>query len=83
MSKSIGRSNVGALTNPNRATADVDIEYKKRKIKFCMDVAKLNTSRVQTPDEMRERLDKLFELCYQTGDIPTYENLAVACRYSY
>lgn len=81
--KSIGRSNVGALTNPNKAVADIDIEYKRHKLQFCMQVAALNTSRVKTPQEMENRLQKLFELCIQTGDIPTYENLAVACRYSY
>lgn len=78
-SKSIGRSNVGALVNANKALQDVDIEYKRHKLQFCMQVAALNTHRVKTPEEMEERLQKLFELCTQTGDIPTYENLAVAC----
>ena len=83
MSKSIGKGNVGALVNPNKAAADLDAEYKRHKLQFCMQVAKLNTFRVKTPDQMQERLNQLFDLCTQTGDIPTYENLAVACRYSY
>ena len=83
MGKTIGKSNVDALVNPNKALKDVDIEYKRHKLQFCMQVAALNISRVKTPEEMQERLNQLFQLCTQTGDIPTYENLAVACRYSY
>lgn len=80
-SKSIGRRNIDALNHPDKAIDD--IEYKRHKLQFCMQVAKLNTFRVKTPDQMQERLNQLFDLCTQTGDIPTYENLAVACRYSY
>lgn len=81
--KTLGRRNINALNDPNKSLTDVDIEYKRHKLQFCMQVAALNTSRVKTPEEMEERLQKLFELCIQTGDIPNYENLAVACRYSY
>ena len=75
--------NIGVLNDPNKSLTDVDIEYKRHKLQFCMQVAALNTFRVRTPEEMEERLQKLFELCIQTGDIPNYENLAVACRDSY
>lgn len=73
------RQNIGVLSNPNKAIADVDIEYKRHKLQFCMQVAALNTFRVKTPQQMEERLQQLFDLCVQSGDIPTYENLAVAC----
>lgn len=76
-SKSIGQSNIDALRCTDKMIDDID--YKKRKIAFCMEVAKLNTHRVSTPQEMQDRLQQLFELCIKTGDIPTYENLAVAC----
>lgn len=75
--------NIGVLNDPNKAMTDVDAEYKRHKLQFCMQVAALNTSRVKTPEQMEERLNQLFQLCTQTGDIPTYENLAVACRDSY
>lgn len=81
--KTLGRRNINALNDPNKSLTDVDIEYKRHKLQFCMQVAALNVSRVRTPEEMEERLQKLFELCIQTGDIPNYENLAVACRYPY
>lgn len=81
--KSLGRRNINALNDPNQSLTDVDIKYKRHKLQFCMQVAALNVSRVKTPEEMEQRLQQLFDLCIQTGDIPNYENLAVACRYSY
>lgn len=78
-SKTLGRRNINALNDPNKSLTDVDIEYKRHKLKFCMQVAALDRGRVKTPQEMEERLQQLFDLCVQTGDIPNYENLAVAC----
>lgn len=75
--------NIGVLNDANKSLTDVDIAYKRHKLQFCMQVAALNTFRVKTPEEMEQRLQQLFDLCIQTGDIPNYENLAVACRYSY
>ena len=75
--------NIGVFNDPNKTLTDVDIEYKRSKLQFCMQVANLDRGRVKTPEEMEERLQQLFDLCIQTGNIPNYENLAVACRYSY
>lgn len=72
-------NNIGERSSVQKATQDVDIEYKKKKIAFVVQVSKLNTSRVKTPEEMKERIDKMFELCIETGNIPTYECMAVAC----
>lgn len=72
-------NNIGERSSIQKATQDVDIEYKKKKIAFVVQVSKLNTSRVKTPEEMKERIDKMFELCIETGNIPTYECMAVAC----
>lgn len=77
MSKDV--NNISNRGSVQKATQDLDLEYKKKKIAFTIQVSKLNTSRVQTPDEMKERLDKMFELCIETGNIPTYECMAVAC----
>lgn len=71
--------NIGKHTSVQKATNDLDISYKKKKISFALQVAKLNKFRVSTPEEMTERLDELFQLCIDTGNIPTYEALAVAC----
>lgn len=77
MSKDV--NNIGNRGSIQKATQDVDIEYKKNKIAFTIQVSKLNTHRVQSPEEMQERLDQMFELCIETGNIPTYECMAVAC----
>jgi len=77
MSKDV--NNIENRGSIQKATQDVDVDYKKKKIAFVLQVAKLNTGRVQSPEEMRERLQNMFELCLQTGNIPTYECMAVAC----
>jgi hypothetical protein len=77
MSKDV--NNISNRGSVQKATQDLDLEYKKKKIAFTIQVSKLNTSRVQTPEEMKERLDEMFELCIETGNIPTYECMAVAC----
>jgi len=77
MSKDV--NNIGNRGSVQKAIQDVDLEYKKRKIAFVLQVAKLNTGRVQSPEEMRERLQNMFNLCLETGNMPTYECMAVAC----
>lgn len=77
MSKDV--NNIENRGSIQKTTQDVDVDYKKKKIAFVLQVAKLNTGRVQSPEEMRERLQNMFELCLQTGNLPTYECMAVAC----
>lgn len=77
MSKDV--NNIGNRNSISKAISDVDLDYRKNKIAFAVQVAKLNTGRVQSPEEMKERFEKLFELCMQTGNLPSYEGLAVAC----
>lgn len=77
MSKDV--NNIGNRSSTMKNLQDVDIEYRKKKIAFVVQVAKLNKFRVSTPEEMTERLEELFQLCVETGNIPNYEALAVAC----
>lgn len=77
MSKDV--NNIGNRGSVQKAIQDVDLEYRKKKIAFVVQVSKLNTARIETPEEMEERIDKLFELCIETGNIPSYECIAVAC----
>ena len=77
MSKDV--NNIGNRGSVSKAIQDVDLEYRKKKIAFVVQVSKLNTARIETPEEMEERIDKLFELCIETGNIPSYECIAVAC----
>lgn len=81
MSKDV--NNISNRTSVNKALSNVDLKYKQDKIKFALEVNKLNIGRIQSEEEMENRISKLFELCANTGNVPTYESLAVACRYSY
>lgn len=77
MSKDV--NNIGNRCSIQKAVKDVDKEYISNLWKFSMQVRALNTGRVKSEQEMEERIQKLFEICYQTGNMPTYESLAVAC----
>lgn len=77
MSKDV--NNIGNRCSLQKAVKDVDKEYISNLWKFSMQVSALNTGRVKSADEMRERIQKLFEICYKTSNMPTYESLAVAC----
>lgn len=77
MSKNV--NNIGNRGSVQKAIQDLDLEYRKKKIAFAVQVSKLNTGRVTTPEEMRDRIEKMFELCIQTGNTPSYESIAVAC----
>ena len=77
MSKDV--NNIGNRGSVQKAVQDLDLEYRRKKIAFAVQVAKLNTGRVQSPEEMQERFAQLFELCIQTGNMPSYEGLAVVC----
>ena len=77
MSKDV--NNIGNRTSLQKALKDVDKEYIKNLWNFSMQVAALNTSRVKSEDEMKDRIQQLFDLCARTGNMPTYESIAVAC----
>lgn len=42
-----------------------------------MQVAKINTGRVQSPQELAERFDQLFELAFSQDVLPRYEHLVL------
>jgi len=77
MSKDV--NNIGNRGSIQKAIKDVDAEYKKNKIAFAVQISKLNTHRVESPEEMEERINQMFDLCIQTGNLPSYESIAVAC----
>lgn len=77
MSKDV--NNIGERSSLQKALKDVDKEYIKNLWKFSMQVRALDTGRIKSEEEMEERIQQLFDLCYQTGNMPTYESIAVAC----
>lgn len=56
-----------------------DSNYVSNLWKFTLAVSALNTERVYSPAMMQERIQKLFKLCTETNNVPTYENIAQAC----
>lgn len=64
MSKDV--NNIGNRTSLQKALKDVDKEYIKNLWSFSMQVAALNVKRVQSEDEMKERIQQLFDLCAKT-----------------
>ena len=64
MSKDV--NNISNVTSVNKALAGVDLKYKQDKIKFALEVNKLNTHRIQSAQEMEERIQQLFDLCNRT-----------------
>lgn len=81
MSKDV--NNIGNRCSIQKAIKDVDKEYIKQTWKFALAVNALNTKRIQNEQEMEDRIQQLFDLCSSTGNIPTYESIAVACRYPF
>lgn len=77
MSKDV--NNIGNRSSLQKALKDVDKEYIKNLWKFSMQVRALDTGRIKSEEEMEDRIQKLFNLCYETGNMPTYESIAVAC----
>ena len=77
MSKDV--NNISNRASVNKALAGVDLKYKQDKIAFAVAVNRLNTGRIKNEEEMETRIQQLFDLCQQTGNIPSYESLAVAC----
>lgn len=77
MSKDV--NNISNRSSLQKALKDVDKEYIKNTWKFALAVNALNVKRVSTPEEMEDRIQQLFDLCSSTGNVPTYESIAVAC----
>ena len=68
----------------NREVSKIDdIEYLQKVWDFSNAIAELDTGRIKTPEEMEDRIQKLFQVCSEKGMMPTYESIAVACRYSF
>lgn len=69
----MGRRNIGAMQNRDNIPKD-DV---KKALGFSMKVAKLCPDRVQSPEELADRFDALFEMAYQEGVLPRYEHLVL------
>lgn len=69
----MGRRNIGAMQDRGNIPKD-DI---RKQFGFSIEVAKINTGRVQSPQELAERFDQLFEMAFQKDVLPRYEHLVL------
>lgn len=65
--------NINEILDPNNAPDDA----KVRALRRTMLVNSLNTSRCTTSQELADRFNKLFQLCFDNNFIPTVEALAL------
>jgi hypothetical protein len=69
----IGRRNIGAM----QTIKNVPEDDMKKQFGFSMKVAQINTGRVQSPEELADRFEQLFNLAYEEGVLPRYEHLVL------
>ena len=65
--------NIADILDPNNAPVDAKVTALRR----TMAIKSLDTGRCTSAEELRERFNKLFELCFQYNFIPTVESLAL------
>lgn len=69
----MGRRNIGKMQDRgNPPPNDV-----KQQFDFAIAVARINTGRVQSPEELEDRFNQLFDIAHEKGIIPTYEHLVL------
>lgn len=69
----MGRRNIGAMQTYN----DVPKDDVRKNFDFTLAVAEINTGRVQSPEELADRFEKLFDIAAEQGMLPRYEHLAL------
>ena len=74
----MGHRNIGMISDTNENTSP---DAKARALRRTMLIKSLCTSRCTTPQELEERFDNLFEMCFNNNFIPTVEALALCSRY--
>lgn len=71
----------GQIANFHNLENTVSDDAKTKALRRTMLIKSLNTGRCTTPQELKDRFDKLFELCFQNNFIPTVEALALCSRF--
>ena len=70
----MGHSDINKLNSLEESTTP---DAKARALRRTMLINSLNTSRCTTSQELNDRFQKLFELCFNNNFIPTVEALAL------
>lgn len=72
-------NDISNRSSVSKAIKNIDGDYMKKKWAFTLAVDKLNVKRIESEEEMEDRIQQLFDLCSNMNEIPTYEAIAVAC----
>lgn len=72
--KNMGHRNIGMISDTNENTSP---DAKARALRRTMLIKSLDTGRCTTPQELDERFEKLFTMCFNNNFIPTVEALAL------
>ena len=70
----------GDINKLNLIDEQVPPDAKSRALRRTMLIKSLCTSRCTTPQELEQRFDDLFEMCFNNNFIPTVEALALCSR---
>lgn len=70
----MGKSDIGKLTSTDINVSD---DAKSRAMRRTMLIKELNTGRCTTSQELAERFEQLFTMCFNNNFIPTVEALAL------
>lgn len=74
----MGHRDINKLNSLENQVSD---DAKTKALRRTMLIKSLCTSRCTTSQELQERFDQLFELCFNNNFIPTVEALALCSRY--
>lgn len=69
----MGRRNIGAM----QTYEDVPKDDVRKNFDFTLAVADINKGRVQSPEELSDRFEELFNIAAEQGMLPRYEHLAL------
>ncbi len=72
----MGKGDIGALTNFNESP-DITPDAKTKALRRTMLIKSLNTGRCTSAQELSERFEQLFDMCFRNNFIPTVEALAL------
>lgn len=70
----------GQIANFYNLELTVSDDAKTRALRRTMLIKSLNTGRCTTSQELSDRFQKLFEMCFNNNFIPTVEALALCSR---
>ena len=70
----MGHRNIGMISDTNENTSP---DAKTRALRRTMLIKSLNTGRCTTSEELSDRFEKLFTMCFNNNFIPTVEALAL------